>query len=98
MMLMETSSLEDVRNRIDNRIADRYPSPFEIDGQRCYLFGKDHYFMITPFHFEYDSIIVEHAHSLEEAKKNLFEDGDRFYLDEMTDDEIYDAIINEVEG
>lgn len=98
MILTETRSLEGVRNRIDDRIADRYSSPFSIDGQRCYLYGDNHYFMITPFHFEYDSIIVEHAHSLEEAKKDLFEDGDRLYLDEMTDDEIFDAIVREIEG
>lgn len=97
MILTETSSLEDVRNRIDERIAERYISPFIVNGQRCYLYGTNHYFMVTPFHFQYDSILVEHARSIEEAKKDLFEDGERYYLDEMSEDDIFEAIINEIE-
>ncbi len=83
---------------VEKEIAKKYKSPFSLDGQNCYLYGKDHYFKVTLLYIDDGAIVVEHAHSLVEAKKNFFEDGDLFYIDEMAEDEIVDAIINEVEA
>lgn len=96
-MLTATQNLIDVVKQVERSIGQRYECPFRINGQRCFLYGQDHYFMITGLDWEEKSIVVEHAHSLEEAKRDMFEDGDRFYVDEMTENEIVDAIIDEVE-
>ena len=44
-------------------------------------------------------IVAEYADSEIEAKKGLFgEDGEMFYINEMSEEEILEAIIREVEG
>lgn len=80
-----------------------YKQPFEVNGQKCFLQGKQHYFMITALPWEPPgAIVIEHADSYEEAtisKYGRFEDGDLFWLDEYENDEnkMFDAILREIE-
>lgn len=43
------------------------------------------------------SFNLAHAQGKEEIENNWFSDGDSWYLDEMTPDEIFDAMIREIE-
>lgn len=45
----------------------------------------------------FNAIVIEHAFSETEAKKNVFEDGDLFYIDELTEEEMFNEMIKEIE-
>ena len=42
------------------------------------------------------ALVVEYADSAEEAKRNLFEDGDLFYLEEMDEETMFQGMIQEI--
>ena len=101
MILTEKKSLIEIRNSIEKRLAERYTALFNVNDKKCFVYGKDCYFIISALTWKKSGesvILAEYADSLDEAKKHLFgEDGELFYVDEMTEDEIYEAIVNEIE-
>ena len=44
------------------------------------------------------AIVVEYALSETEVKKNLFEDGDLFYLNELDEEQMLQVMIQEIEA
>ena len=53
-------------------------------------------FQLSKFPGE-EALVVEYAKNYEDALLNRFEDGDVFYLDEMTEEEMFQAIMHEIE-
>lgn len=98
MTLTETKSAKAVASSVERLVEKKYPVEFLVGGKKCFKHGEEHYFMITGLEWEEPAVVVEHADTLSDAKKNFFEDGDLFYIDEMSEDEIFDAIVNEVEA
>ncbi len=47
---------------------------------------------------DYNAVVVEYAESHEEAALNRFEDGDLFFVDDLSEEEMLAAIINEIEA
>ena len=43
-----------------------------------------------------EALVLEHASSEDEMKKNLFEDGDLFYMDKMNEEQMFNAMIEEI--
>lgn len=80
---------------IERKLAERYEKII-IDGMVCFLVPGNAIARVT-FVKGFNAIIVEYAFSMNEARKNMFEDGDRFYVDEMDDEETLAAIIKEIE-
>lgn len=46
---------------------------------------------------EFNALGIEYAENMNEAKKNLYEDGDLFYIDDMNEAEMLEAMIREIE-
>lgn len=44
----------------------------------------------------YGALVIEYADNYEEAKLNRFEDGDLFYLEEMDEDTMFQAMLREI--
>lgn len=44
------------------------------------------------------AIVLEHAFSKTEVEKNMFEDGKLFYMEEMNEKEMFEKMIEEIEG
>lgn len=57
---------------------------------------NDGWFRLFEFPGEY-ALCIEYANNKEEAEVNGYEDGDRFYLDEMSEEEMLQAMIKEIE-
>ena len=101
---MTSEEIKSLEKRLDNlsiRFKSRYLTPFTLqDGHICFQTEKGHYFLLTAlFPKDFDGfIVIEHADSLEEVKLNRFEDGDAFYMDDMTEDEMFDAMVREIES
>lgn len=100
MILAEEKKQTELREIIEDRIAERFSFVFEINRKKCFKANENTYFVISSFRWEGDDVIVaEYADSEFEARKNLFgEDGQMFYPGEMSEAEITEAIIKEVEG
>lgn len=78
-----------------NRLAEKYEL-CEVKGKKCFHSESDNYFW--PFLFvEWGAVAVEYAHGIREALQNRFEDGDLFWLDEMDDDALLAAVLQEIE-
>ena len=45
-----------------------------------------------------NAIVLEHAFSKTEVEKNMFEDGKLFYMEEMNEKEMFEKMIEEIEG
>ena len=101
MILAESKSLNSLRTSIEDSLARRYKTAFETDDFRCFCYNSAVFFRVSEIVWQdtgENAIIAEYADSEFEARKNLFgEDGDMFYPQEMSEAEIVDAIIKEVE-
>ena len=79
----------------EQRLETQYETAFEIAGGKCFKSEENTFFLITPLSWA-DAIVVEYAPSEEEARKNLFEDGDLFYMDELNRKEMLKKILMEI--
>lgn len=91
----------DKKKRIEERlefVSNGLASKFEIvevKGER-YFHSKDNVFF-KPFSVSgWDAIGIEYAHGIRDAVLNRFEDGDLFYLDEMDDEALLAAVLQEI--
>ena len=80
---------------ISQRLASKFEI-VEINGEQ-YFHTNDVYF--KPFSIsDWEAIGIEYAHGLQNALLYRFADGDLFYLDEMTGEELLEAVLREIEG
>lgn len=85
-------------DRLNERLSERYESA-TINGTKCFLMKDGGICRLDSIGREYNALVIEYADSFELAKKNIFgEDGGLFYLDEMDEDEMFKAMIREIEG
>lgn len=68
----------------------------KVINNRVFFVTEDDNLFSLDFICEYNAIVVEYADSQHDAEKNCLEDGNLFYVEEMTTDEIVKAIIEEV--
>ncbi len=91
------SSIYSVMIKLNKYFASKYEKML-IDKVTCYVLPDGQIITITGM-ISMDAIVVEYAENKEEADKGWLEDGDLFYLsDYESDDELIEAIMNEIEG
>lgn len=96
MNLMERKkNINDRVANLEQRIREHYNIAFQLSGKDCFTTGNDEFFMLTGLSWA-NAVVVEYAESEQEAKKNIFEDGDLFYVEELDENEMFDAIIKEI--
>lgn len=84
------------KKKIDQRFSSVY-SPLLIHGEICFCTPTGRIVMVQEMPGE-NALVLGHTDNLAEAELYRFEDGDRFYLDEMTETEMFEAMIHEIEG
>ena len=82
--------------KLERRMADKYVLVFEVRNQKCFKANENEFFMLTRLAWA-NAIVIEHAETENAAQTNRFEDGDLFYMDEMEEEEMYLAMIREIE-
>lgn len=83
---------------VKNKLAEKY-SRVDVNGIEYFFNKKDNcYFKITVFPKSINALVVEYADGLVEAKNGGSEDGDLFYVDDMTKEEMLAEMIQEIEG
>lgn len=103
MNLMEQQNQTEKREAyLNEKIAERYES-IEIEGsdRKTFLKPSGTVFRLDWFLMNKEDgfvIVVEFAENTDEAKINRFEDGKVFYVNEMTEEEMLQAVIEEIEA
>lgn len=94
---METRSriMERVE-KLESRFEERYGLFSKTEEKKCFYVNDEEYFMVTGL-ASLGGIVIEHALSKREAERNMFEDGDLFYMDELDEDAMFEAMIREIE-
>lgn len=96
MELMNLECLDQRVKNLEERFEMKYGTPFLVWDKKCFTANENEFFRISRLSW-LNAIVVEHAFSEAEAKKNMFEDGDLFYMDEFSEDEMFDGMIKEIE-
>ena len=88
--------LNEIILEVETRLKSLF-SAYTFDAKnRFFVFNNNVVIRITGFTISNEDVIVaEYGDSLEEAKKNMMEDGDLWYISEMTPEEIAEAIFAE---
>lgn len=83
-------------NALNARFAEKFqsvqvgPRMFFLSSDGASLFALDY---LGP----YGALVIEYAADYDEADANRLEDGDLFYLDELDEDAMFDAMLREIE-
>ena len=85
--------LIEIKKALDKRLESIF-NPVTINGERCFLTGDGRVFLLTVLTWA-DSIVVEFADSIDEARNNMFEDGSLFDCG-VPEHELYASILSEI--
>lgn len=88
-------NIAEKKHRLLQRLTDYY-TPLDIHGMDCFKTATGAVFTVDILK-EKKAVVIGYADNLQEAECNRFEDGDLFYLDEMNEDVMFTAIIQEIE-
>lgn len=80
------------------RLEDRLSRVFEIvtvGNNVCFRLDNGTIAHLIAF-VDWKCIVVEYADNVKEAKKNMYEDGDQFYISEMSEEDLFNAIVEEM--
>lgn len=70
----------------------------QIENAPCFIIGSGLVCRIDDLGEKYNALVIEYSDNLENAKKGIFgEDGDLFYMEELNEDEMLNAMIQEIE-
>lgn len=86
-----------IRKNIEEKLKKRYDF-FVLNERVCFLTPDRLIARVDLFGNEPGIVVMEYAENMQEAEKNWFEDGELFYLKEFSEEEIYNAIIEEIES
>lgn len=98
MRLMKEGKLLDERiNYISDRLKEKYDDVW---------FGDKHWFIlpnkeairVVGLGSGYNALLIEYAESQEEKDRNLSEDGDLYFIDDYTPEEMFDEMMKEIEN
>lgn len=86
------------RESLNKRLEQKYDCMM-INGILCFILENGCVCRIDSMGGEYNALVLEYAENLDKAKENVFdEDGDLFYMEKMSEDEMLNAMINEIEN
>ena len=83
-----------IKNRLEQLLSDQFEM-LSLNGAQCFQKKDGSVFMISAFPDE-DAIVVEYADSFSDAKLDRFEDGDRFYLGEISIEALFQQVLREI--
>ena len=91
----QENSVADLILKLEKILEQRYTRLF-INSRFCFMKSTGEIFSVQQFPGE-DVIVVEYASNCAEAAMNRFEDGDRFYLRDSSEETLIQHILAEIE-
>lgn len=81
---------------LEKEFETRYKKETEVRGKKCFIVREDEFFIISGLNWA-NAIVLEHILK-NRSEKNMFEDGKLFYMEEMSEKEMFEKMIEEIEG
>lgn len=94
MTLMETKKRNERFNAISERMSRRFSSE-NIKGRKFYKNGPTCYFRLDEFPGE-NALVIEYADNKNSAENNMLEDGERFYCDKLSEEQMFNEMLKEI--
>ncbi len=88
------ANVEAMKDEIEKKIAEK-DRPAVIENRVCFETASGGFLRLDAIFG--DSIVIEFAENLKEARNNRFEDGDIFSLEEYNEDELVDIVKRAIE-
>lgn len=79
---------------LEDRLSNEFER-IEVNGLNCFRLQSGEVVNLIVFN-DRKAIAAQYAENIDAAKCNLFEDGELWYTDEMTEDEIFDSLLMEM--
>lgn len=95
MTSMEKKLTENRLTEVEAALSAKYRT-VDLDGEKFFVATDGAFFRVGVFPGAM-ALVIEYADTEQEARQNALEDGDRFYLDETTLDEMLRLMIAEIE-
>lgn len=95
MTQKEMKSLIDRRKETFEQLLDQEYEQVKVNGEKCFRISSDRIITVTSLH-SFNALTIEYADSLKEAVNNAYEDGDLFYMEDYEDDELFHAMLQEI--
>ena len=95
MTSMEKKLTENRLAEVKAALSAKYRT-VDLDGEKFFVATDGAFFRVGVFPGAM-ALVIEYADTEQEARQNALEDGDRFYLDETTLDEMLRLMIAEIE-
>lgn len=95
MTSMEKKLTENRLTEVKAALSAKYRT-VNLDGEKFFVATDGAFFRVGVFPGAM-ALVIEYADTEQEARQNALEDGDRFYLDETTLDEMLRLMIAEIE-
>ncbi len=95
MTSMEKKLTENRLTEVKAALSAKYRT-VDLDGEKFFVATDGAFFRVGVFPGAM-ALVIEYADTEQEARQNALEDGDRFYLDETTLDEMLRLMIAEIE-
>ena len=80
--------------KLETRLSNEFEE-LDINGLKCFLLPSGEVVNLVFFN-NCKAVAGQYAQSIEDARKNLFEDGRRFFIEEMTEEEILCDLLQEM--
>ena len=91
MTSMEKKLTENRLTEVKAALSAKYRT-VDLGGEKFFVATDGAFFRVGAM-----ALVIEYADTEQEARQNVLEDGDRFYLDETTLDEMLRLMIAEIE-
>ena len=88
---------EAYRQFIEDKLRERYPT-FLLHGRTSFQAPDGTILRIDTLNWAQEALVVEYAYDETWVENNVFEDGDLFYLDELSPEEMLAGMLAEIEG
>lgn len=96
---MNSTEQKNEMNRRKDSLEQRLSQIFketQIRGRRYFLRGDGSVFTLSKFPGAY-ALVIEYAESYEDAILYRLEDGDRFYLEDVDEETMFQSMMREIE-
>lgn len=88
---------EAYRQFIEDKLREHYPT-FLLHGRTSFQAPDGTILRIDTLNWAQEALVVEYAYDETWVENNVFEDGDLFYLDELSPKEMLAGMLAEIEG
>lgn len=84
-----------------NIIAERLREKFDtviLNNEECFVLPSGVIIQVNALGGEYNALVIGFAENIDEAKRNQFDDGSLYYMNELDTDEMFNKMMKEIEN